>query len=1289
MKVKTLLVIIVLVLLLSIGLPAESRKGPPATPTDPNILAAFDALESYIATLPSNVLTRGQRNSLTQKLANAERAYNRGQACTAANIIGAYLNETQALRHGKRLDIAEDLYNRGRTLQHDLLASLPDGETCPGHPLVGKKPEVGIGESDNQHLEAIVSFGEARTLTVEADGELFTRVDIPGTPVPIGAPGFPAVPVLRFLIAVPRGAGVSVMATPYVGETIQLNLYPIQPQPLDQFEDQPFEKNDAAYATDRLYPEELCAVIPLGYMRDVQIAEIACATGQYNPVTDRLTLFESVDFEVNFIGGTGAFVTEATLNPFDHTLSMVEGNVINSDSLTGYIEPVPQPINLGEELLILTHPDFWEAALRLAEWKREKGIMTNIFEVNDGLEGPGPDTNEQIDDFIEDRYHTSGVRPSYVLLLGDAEFIPTFYVDASAMCSFGPCVGSDTIGSDYPYAVVTTPGAIYDYLLPDLGVGRISVDTLGQANAVVDKIIQYESTPPTSDSFYENATVVSQFQCCRDVAQNGTAQRTFVECSEFARNLLVNKGYSVERIYTETVDSFYTYDRATMFTSPDGITWDLRSDTDSSLNRVTYGNDIFVAVGGNGAILTSPDGAAWTPRESGTNAWLYGVAYGNNTFVAVGGYTILTSPDGAVWATQTQAPHILEDVTYGNNAFVAVGGDGTIVTSPDGETWTPRTSGTTEWLYGVAYGDNAFVAVGRDGTILTSSDGAEWTPQTSGTTEWLSGVAYGNHTFVAVGWDGTIVTSPDGETWTARASGTTEWLYRVTYGDNIFLVPGGYDTLLTSPDGSTWTKRTLGIHNSLRDFAYGDNIFVGIGGRDTTARHYFDGTPLPAEIGPENGFSWDGSTQDIIDAFNAGQFLIMHRDHGGPDQWVHPYLSAEDVFESLYNEDLLPVVFSINCASGLFDNETEDGTFGTAPGFVYFAEALLRNSDGGAVGVLGATRYSPSWPNTYLAQGLFDAIWPDAIPDFGDDTSKRRLADILNHGKLYLLSQVGAYANILAEFHMSDPYGAAINDTLDEYALWHAFGDPTLEIWTSNPTTHWLPFYEPEIIFFGEDFMRVRYPKEGATLTAFQGTLPIARSVTNEEGVATLYYVNKPQSGMPIMFSASKENYVSVLLTPLLQIDQVNDVPTDTSGGCGATTEGSLFQSFTPSTSNLAAVDLRLRAGGSFPSEGIATGINIRSGTVDGSVLGTATAFVSGPQATGPQPVVRFQFSPPVSLVPGETYVIEWITPGDVILTWVVAEGDPYPGGTAFGCSGQAIENEDFIFTTYAHTWHY
>lgn len=101
---------------------------------------------------------------------------------------------------------------------------------------------------------------------------------------------------------------------------------------------------------------------------------------------------------------------------------------------------------------------------------------------------------------------------------------------------------------------------------------------------------------------------------------------------------------------------------------------------------------------------------------------------------------------------------------------------------------------------------------------------------------------------------------------------------------------------------------------------------------------------------------------------------------------------------------------------------------------------------------------------------------------------------------------------------------------------------------------------------------------------------------------------------------------------------------------------------------------------------GYNTTIKIRSGTSDGTVLATATTFVSGPQYPGAQPLAYFEFSPPIEVTPEETYVIEWISEDDKILTWMVAEGDPYPGGTAFGCTGVAIPDEDFIFTTYLNS---
>ena len=91
----------------------------------------------------------------------------------------------------------------------------------------------------------------------------------------------------------------------------------------------------------------------------------------------------------------------------------------------------------------------------------------------------------------------------------------------------------------------------------------------------------------------------------------------------------------------------------------------------------------FVGVGYEGAILISPDGAIWTPKNSGSTSWLHSVIFNNGQFVAVGsGGTILTSLDGSTWTKQISGTtNNINSVTYANGLFVAVGNNGTILTS--------------------------------------------------------------------------------------------------------------------------------------------------------------------------------------------------------------------------------------------------------------------------------------------------------------------------------------------------------------------------------------------------------------------------------------------------------------------------------------------------------------------------------------------------------------------------------------------------------------------------------
>ena len=278
---------------------------------------------------------------------------------------------------------------------------------------------------------------------------------------------------------------------------------------------------------------------------------------------------------------------------------------------------------------------------------------------------------------------------------------------------------------------------------------------------------------------------------------------------------------------------------------PDSLT-SRNSGTTNSLSDITYGNGLFVAVGGEfdpdtaetlGMILTSDDGVSWTIRSSsGTASHLQGVTYGNGIFVAVGygddGFgTIVTSDDGVNWTFRPNSTDELFAVAYGNGTFVAVGAGGEARTSTDGVKWTTRNPGGH--LYDITYGNGSFVAVGEFGEPVTSTDGASWTRRSSDAFEDLGGITYGNGSFVAVGNSGTIVTSADGEEWTSRSSGTSGDLNGVTYGNGNFVAVGDAGTILTSADGLSWTSCSSGRGERLSDIIYANGSFVAVGSGGT------------------------------------------------------------------------------------------------------------------------------------------------------------------------------------------------------------------------------------------------------------------------------------------------------------------------------------------------------------------------------------------------------------------------------------------------------------------------
>lgn len=161
----------------------------------------------------------------------------------------------------------------------------------------------------------------------------------------------------------------------------------------------------------------------------------------------------------------------------------------------------------------------------------------------------------------------------------------------------------------------------------------------------------------------------------------------------------------------------------------------------SSIDGVaSNGGSLYCIVGDAGKIATSPDGITWTLRTSGTAANLRCVAYANGYWVVgdvAGG--IRTSPDGITWTFEgtvfSSTSVVCGGVAYGNGIWVAGGSNGEIRTATDPTgTWTARTSAITRIsAYDSVYYSNfagrfyTGAVAGATLQVQTSTDGITWT----------------------------------------------------------------------------------------------------------------------------------------------------------------------------------------------------------------------------------------------------------------------------------------------------------------------------------------------------------------------------------------------------------------------------------------------------------------------------------------------------------------------------------------------------------------------------------
>jgi hypothetical protein len=368
------------------------------------------------------------------------------------------------------------------------------------------------------------------------DGQTYTRLTVPGCGADAQGIGYPEMPFKGFFLEVPYGVDVSVELVDVSPVSLGTGflVYPKQP-PLPDIAhalDPDFEIDSEAYGTDAFFPAEPVVLDHPGFIRGRRVVFVQVFPLQYNPITTELRAFLSLRFNLVYEG-----TRDRTGQARKMRLATRESEHLARDLIINF-EPLPQPDALqssGEralstsdaaDYLIIVADDLYDDILPLAEWKHKKGFITRVADMNEV-----GSTSSDVNDYIFTAYHTWDPAPSYVLLVGDHNDVPSNIITGHPYHNGCDPNSPHEWVSDQLYAYVDG-----DDYYPDLTIARLSVHTATECNDVVTKILKYDRDPNTGD-WYDDFLVAAYFQ---DTWDDCVADRWFMETAMTTYDFVVN-----------------------------------------------------------------------------------------------------------------------------------------------------------------------------------------------------------------------------------------------------------------------------------------------------------------------------------------------------------------------------------------------------------------------------------------------------------------------------------------------------------------------------------------------------------------------------------------------------------------------------------------------------------------------------------------------------------------------------------------------------------------------------
>ena len=349
-------------------------------------------------------------------------------------------------------------------------------------------------KSDMTSLKAAFSFSGLEAQELQSERGIFSMLTMPNTVIG-GNEGEPQIPVVNQLIAVPLGATPNIRVTSYSTTDYNLEEYGIHtlsPRQPDAWKDEnpenvPFVYNEAAYQTRGLSSEPVARIGVEGIMRGVQVGQMTIEPISYDPVNNRIRVFNDIEVEVSFDGADARATEDMLIKTYSPYFTGIYDQLFNGRALRDIYDEHPDLWTAPVKMLVIANRMFEDCIQSWVAWKTLKGIYVDL-NYTDAIGS----TAEEIQSFIRAKYAEDA--PTFLMIMGDQN-----QVVPSGIGSKTGCV------TDLLYSSVD------DDQFPDMLHSRLSAETGAQMTAMLNKGMEYEQYTMPDPSYLNNVLFVAGY----------------------------------------------------------------------------------------------------------------------------------------------------------------------------------------------------------------------------------------------------------------------------------------------------------------------------------------------------------------------------------------------------------------------------------------------------------------------------------------------------------------------------------------------------------------------------------------------------------------------------------------------------------------------------------------------------------------------------------------------------------------------------------------------------------